>query len=688
MSTIKYRPEIDGLRSVAVVPVILFHLGLGWITGGFYGVDVFFVISGYLITSIIVKNLESGKFTFGDFWLRRVKRIMPALIGVILFCFMIFPFLIYEGDIHYMVLDGFAALFSVANFNAYLNLGDYWSGRAETSFFLHAWSLSVEEQFYLVYPLILFFLHKWGQSLLKWVIAIVVLSFLLYCFGVFFELKAFPFNALSSNSVTFYMIPSRAWELGIGCITALIVRAGYRDKSSAKTKASFSLLGLLLIICSYLIPTDGDVSLIAIMPTVGTGLFIFFANDSVFAGKILSSKPLVFIGKISYSLYLWHWPFCVLFHKYLSIKYSISDSIATIFILILTTVFSILSYYLIEEKTRYYKNTVKLVGSLAVAVLCFGGLYMQVLFKEIEAPFNYVDHYFHYYSINPELFHKKSNSTEVDPKDMKINHFLTSRKSPEFDKGGLVLGNPEIEHPEIVVIGDSHGCGWAKVLNEISDSLNTKTTFYVGDGMFMHFPIKDGKLPDEMPPINSFTEDQARSYGENVLKSIANAKLVIISNRLTGSYPRTMEQMSYIDDFINYSTSMGAKVMLINQPPLLAIPPKRQLTPLLIYFGYKPNDQNQYIGEFMSSSIDSYNERLEEMAKKYDKASVYNAYDIFKHPQKGVWVIDKKDVLYRDINHLSYQGTLKAKYGLYQHISHLMNLSPLVADKAVTKLNN
>ncbi|QDH80542.1 acyltransferase [Echinicola soli] len=684
MSSIKYRPEIDGLRSIAVVPVILFHLGLSWITGGFYGVDVFFVISGYLITSIIVKNLDSGKFTFQDFWLRRVRRIMPALIGVILFCFLVFPFLIYEGDIKYMVLDGFAALFSVANFNAYINLGDYWGGRAETSFFLHAWSLSVEEQFYLAYPLILFLLHKWGQPFLKWVIAIVILSFGLYCYGVFFEMKAFPFNALSSNSVTFYMIPSRAWELGIGCITALLVKAGHREKYDQKTKAICSLIGLMLIVSSYLIPTDGDVSLIALLPTVGTGLFIFFANNEVFAGKILSNKPIVFIGKISYSLYLWHWPFCVLFHKYLSIKYAISETVSSVLIILLTTIFSILSYYLIEERTHHYNNAAKLVGGLAITILCFGGLYMQVIFKDLQAPFNYVDHYFNYYSINPELFHKRSDSIEVDDKDMKVNHYLTSRKSPEYNKGGLIIGNPEIENPEIVVIGDSHGCGWGKVLNEISDSLKTKTTFYVGDGMFMHFPIKDGKLPAQMPAINSFTDEQARAYGENVLKSIDDAKLVIITNRLTGSYPRTDEQMSYIEDFIRYSTETGAKVLLINQPPLLAIPPKRQLTPLLIYFGYRPNDENQYIDEFMPSSVNAYNKRLYKMAEKYKSASVFNSYDIYKNQQKGIWVIDKKDILYRDINHLSYQGTLKAKEGLYRHISGLLSPSSLYSNKTVT----
>src|SRR6478609_1384385 len=160
-----YRADVDGLRSIAIIPVVLFHLGFSWISGGYFGVDVFFVISGFLITSILFKEIETHSFSMIKFWLRRVKRILPAIITVILTTLLVAPFLIFKGDIISLTSDSLSALFSYANFHMLSKFGDYWGKSAENSFFLHAWSLSVEEQFYVFYPLFLFSLYKLKQSL-------------------------------------------------------------------------------------------------------------------------------------------------------------------------------------------------------------------------------------------------------------------------------------------------------------------------------------------------------------------------------------------------------------------------------------------------------------------------------------------------------------------------------------------
>src|ERR1700752_1277647 len=144
---IKYRAEIDGLRTVAVIPVILFHLGYSFINGGYYGVDVFFVISGYLITKILTDKIEDGTFSMYDFWIRRIKRLLPVLLTVIIFTLIIAPVLIFKPDVKDISKDVFPAIFSYFNFHALLDFGNYWGGKSEQSFFLHTWSLSVEEQF-------------------------------------------------------------------------------------------------------------------------------------------------------------------------------------------------------------------------------------------------------------------------------------------------------------------------------------------------------------------------------------------------------------------------------------------------------------------------------------------------------------------------------------------------------------
>ncbi len=157
---IKYRTEIDGLRTVAIIPVILFHLGYTFVKGGYMGVDVFFVISGYLITKILIDDIENEKFSMYRFWIRRIKRLLPLLLIVVLFTLTITPLLVFKPVIKNLSKDIFPAIFSYFNFHALFDFGNYWGTKSEQSFFLHTWSLSVEEQFYLIYPFFLFFVHK------------------------------------------------------------------------------------------------------------------------------------------------------------------------------------------------------------------------------------------------------------------------------------------------------------------------------------------------------------------------------------------------------------------------------------------------------------------------------------------------------------------------------------------------
>jgi peptidoglycan/LPS O-acetylase OafA/YrhL len=166
MKSIQYRPEIDGLRALAVLPVILFHLGVAWLPGGFVGVDVFFVISGFLITRIIVKEHQQGHFTFISFWSRRARRILPVLLTVT-FVTLIANFLFgYRNANSSLGLQAISALFSFSNVFMWRMASDYWGPQAETLPFLHCWSLSVEEQFYLIFPFILIWLLRKKERLI------------------------------------------------------------------------------------------------------------------------------------------------------------------------------------------------------------------------------------------------------------------------------------------------------------------------------------------------------------------------------------------------------------------------------------------------------------------------------------------------------------------------------------------
>ena len=297
-----YRPDIDGLRALAVIPVLLFHLGLSC-PGGYVGVDVFFVISGFLITSIILREIAAGTFTLSAFWVRRIRRILPALSVVILATIIGAGFVLYPEDYRLFGKEVISQAALVANFYFWQQDG-YFDAPAEKLALLHTWSLAVEEQFYLLFPFVLGLLHRYGRSLLKWTAAFAILSFAWSAVGI----HAFP-------RASFYLLPARAWELLLGSLLALWQVSSKRPLPKNLSEIG-SWVGLGLIF--YAIATYSTLTRFpgpaALAPCLGAGLLIA-SNDKTrtVVGRLLSLSPFVLVGKISYSLYLWHWPLIVLY---------------------------------------------------------------------------------------------------------------------------------------------------------------------------------------------------------------------------------------------------------------------------------------------------------------------------------------------------------------------------------------
>lgn len=290
----QYRREIDGLRAVAVLPVILFHAGFSVFSGGFVGVDVFFVISGYLITSILIAELEQGKFSIARFYERRARRILPALFLVMLSCV---PFA-YMWMLPSQLTDFSESIVSVVFFASnilFWRESGYFAPAAELKPLLHTWSLAVEEQYYLLFPLLLLLLWRLGRRSLFWIIVIsALLSLLLAEWGWR--------NAPTAN---FYLAPTRFWELLAGSICAFLT-VGREQRSSN----AMSILGLALIVFS-IFGYDESVpfpSIYTLVPVFGTVLVILFAAKGTWVARLLSWRGFVGIGLISYSAYLWHQP--------------------------------------------------------------------------------------------------------------------------------------------------------------------------------------------------------------------------------------------------------------------------------------------------------------------------------------------------------------------------------------------
>ena len=294
----KYRPEIDGLRALAVLPVVLYHAGLPWLPGGFMGVDVFFVISGYLITTIIWGELHAGRFSIKRFYERRFRRIVPALLVVVAAVLAMGLVLALPIQVTETSKSAIAALLSVSNFWFWTQSG-YFAPAVELMPLLHTWSLAVEEQFYLVFPLVLLAANALKLDARRWVLWSLPLLFLVALF-----------LSYQKPAVAFYLLPARAWELALGAALALGAIPVVQSPRIASTLAG---AGLLMLASGYVFGHSGMLfpGYVALLPCVGTALIIHCARASHGVGGWLSWRPLVLVGLVSYSLYLWHWPVLV-----------------------------------------------------------------------------------------------------------------------------------------------------------------------------------------------------------------------------------------------------------------------------------------------------------------------------------------------------------------------------------------
>ncbi len=299
MSVLIYRREIDGLRALAIVPVVLFHLGLDWLSGGYLGVDVFFVISGYLIASILLKEKAHGAFTLTGFWVRRARRVLPALFFVTSTCIpLAWFFLLPKEYSEFKESVGSVALF-LSN-HLFLDQSGYFDISAERKPLLHTWSLAIEEQFYIFFPLIILATWRLGLPFLSFALLIIILV----------SLGLAQWLSAEKPAAAFYLLPTRAWELGSGALLSFMLHRENRSnigKLSGDLIGSFGLILIVFSFCFYT-PQMPSPSFYTLVPVLGTCLVLIGANASNLTGRLLGLPIMVGVGLISYSLYLWHQP--------------------------------------------------------------------------------------------------------------------------------------------------------------------------------------------------------------------------------------------------------------------------------------------------------------------------------------------------------------------------------------------
>ncbi len=364
-----YRADIDGLRAIAVLVVLFFHADIGF-PGGFVGVDVFFVISGYLITGLILKDLNVGEFCFFEFWERRIRRIMPALSVVVFSCLIAGWLFFLPRDFKGLGRSAVAQAILASNVNFWLE-SDYFGQAAELKPLLHTWSLAVEEQFYLLFPFLLVAVHRVSRSSIVPVI-------LVFC-CVSFALSVYC--SYRYPGASFYLLPMRAWELLIGAFLSAIPRPRRTIRWLNEAVGWGGLLAILYAVFFY----DRDTrfpGIAAVLPCAGAAMVIW-ANCCTLTsvGTLLAAPPVVFIGLISYSLYLWHWPILVL------PRYLVLDPLPMsqrVVLLIASLILAVLTWRFVETPFRRRLILDKRVhmfsfAGIATAITFFVGLFIYEL---------------------------------------------------------------------------------------------------------------------------------------------------------------------------------------------------------------------------------------------------------------------------------------------------------------------
>ncbi len=449
-----YRSDIDGLRAIAVTSVVLFHAGFKVFSGGFTGVDIFFVISGFLITSLILKEIEAATFSLSGFYERRIRRLAPALFPVLLFVYISSLFLFSPNDFKIFSQSLISFMAFVSNW-LFLSQTGYFDIGSEAKPLLHTWSLSIEEQFYLFMPFTLLTLSWINKKLINiFLISLLIFSLIINLYWVNRE----------QLDIAFFNSIGRFWELLSG---SLLATGSFRKIENILTIKIMRLVGFILVLIpifayDYSTPFPG---LAAVIPTFGAALIIYASphtNDPV--TKILSWFPIVYIGRISYSWYLWHWPIFVFMRTY----YPNANALHSIMAIIASFILAVLSYHIIEIPIRHKyvlpqkEQMYQLFGTMLLVFM-------------IAGPLGY------FTDGLPQRFPRDNLqlTNSLPPRDSQNNciqdkNWEVSSINKLVNNQVCNLGVLDRNHYDFIVIGDSHAYVLRQAFNAIANRQGLK----------------------------------------------------------------------------------------------------------------------------------------------------------------------------------------------------------------------
>lgn len=648
----KYRPDIDGLRAIAVISVVVFHAFPDWLKGGFTGVDVFFVISGFLISTILFENFERGTFCFSQFYARRVKRIFPALLLVLILS-SIFGWFALFGNEYKQLGKHIAAGASFVSNIVFWSESGYFDNASNTKPLLHLWSLGIEEQFYIIWPIFLWFAWKIKFSILYSMITIFILSFLLNINW-----------AIGASSAAFYLPQARFWELLSGSLLAWfsIYNKFYFKNALKWLNRSFievvlpnalSVIGIILIFTSFTFISEANnfPGFWALMPVMGTVFVISAGHNAIINQKILSNKILVWFGLISFPLYLWHWPI-------LSFARIVESENPELYIRVAAVLASIcfawLTYRFIEVPIRFRNNS-GVITSILVLLMIFVGGFGYVVFEKngIES--------------------RIESASDIDPLvyefsgDLHAAHENCKAIFPTWNK---VTDAPCLLQKKtgntLAIVGDSHALQLFHAMSELIEQ----------DGGVADFPascaapyldISSGVDRENPMPIREGAYKLINSAYDFVLND-AKIKTVILAHNPQCSFENAVDKRNPEIHDVNDVLENGMRrtftglleadknvIVLFDNPPIPFDPERCAERPFRI-----SNIENRC--SFPRSDFDqmesysNYKSLVNDVLKDYPDVRTYDLSENICD-ENYCHILDSGKITYKDRNHLNINGS-------------------------------
>ncbi len=541
----EYQSELDGIRAIALIVVLIYHTGFTLFSGGYLGVDVFFVLSGYLITNLVLSHFDQKKFSYSDFFERRARRIFPALYVVLLACILPAWFLLVPPDMLSFVNSQSSAAAFLSNV-FFWRESNYFDTSSELKPLLHTWSLAVEFQFYLIYPIYIWLAYRLFP---KYIFQVTALCFLI-------SLILSHWGAIVKPTPNYYLLPTRAWELLYGALIAIwITKHGKKNTPltiNSLTADFLSMVGLLLILVPVFFFTNETPfpSAYALIPTTGTALIIIFSGYSSILYKLLTFRPLTYLGLISYSAYLWHQPIYAFIRQ---MEEYLPYQGVWIAALVATLALASMTYHFIENPFRsrskissrsFYSTTcTALVGLFGFGVITNATNGFE---NRFHLPVNLQTQYELPTTDNGWCFYSVDTNRKL-PLGIAGTQCAVGKKQ-DFQYQGLLVGDSTAGHFEPF---------WDQVGEVINAKISSITTNWCYPSLTENFTRnKDTPAFDQCLFNRQYVKDHAKDYDFIVLSGL-------------WMQLKTENKLSEVDDLVNYLiTDLNKKVIIMAQAPM------------------------------------------------------------------------------------------------------------------------